>query len=99
MILSRAASAGAYYLDDAGFGHCPGYEVAVSDPVGAGDAFVAGLAHRLCAGDTLKAACDFGNRLGALIASKTSSIPEYALAEMHDLRVAELGVDKPPSDS
>lgn len=89
-IVVTAGDEGAYHFDDEGFGHCPGYKVTVSDPVGAGDAFVAGLAHRLGSGGSLKSACDFGNRLGALIASKTSSIPEYDLAELDELKTANI---------
>ena len=63
-IVVTAGAEGAYYHDKNGFGHCPGYHVTVSDPVGAGDAFVAGLMYRLSEGDTLAAACDFGNRMG-----------------------------------
>lgn len=79
------AENGACCLDGTGFAHCPGYRVGIADPVGAGDAFLAGLAYRLHAGDDLRSACDFGNRLGALIASKTSSIPQYDLTELEAL--------------
>ena len=87
-IVMTDAAAGAYHLDNSAYGFCPGYEITVADPVGAGDAFAAGLMWRLCAGDSLAEACDFGNRLGALIASRTSSIPDYDLAELDCLHVA-----------
>ena len=64
----------------------PGYRVEVVDTVGCGDAFSAGLLYRLGAGASLPEACDFGNRMGALISSKRSSIPEYDLAELARLR-------------
>lgn len=62
--------------------HAPGYRVAVLDTVGCGDAFSAGLLHRLGAGASLADACDFANRMGALISTRRSSIPDYDLAEM-----------------
>jgi len=77
---------GAYYACDEEFGFCPAYCVTVADTVGAGDAFSAGLLHRLLSGDTLADACDFACRLGALIASKPSSLPKYSLDELNALK-------------
>ena len=65
--------------------HAPGYRVAVVDTVGCGDAFSAGLLYRLGAGGSLAEACDFGNRMGALISARRSSIPDYDLAELDRL--------------
>ena len=88
-ILLTAGSVGAYYANAEGFGFRSAYRVTVSDPVGAGDAFSAGLLHCLLdVGGELESACDFGCRLGALIASKCSSLPVYALAELDDLQIA-----------
>jgi fructokinase len=61
---------------------CPGYSVAVADSAGAGDAFSAGLLTRLHAGAPLAEACDFGCRMGALVASKSGAVPVYTLAEL-----------------
>ena len=66
--------------------HAPGYRVAVADTVGCGDAFSAGLLYRLGAGASLADACDFGNRMGALISAQRSSIPDYDIAELDRLR-------------
>ena len=88
-IVMTDAGGGADHLDGDAYGFGPGYRIAVADPVGAGDAFAAALMWRLHAGDSLANACDFGNRLGALIASKTSSIPDYDLAELGRLHVAD----------
>jgi fructokinase len=49
--------------------HIPGMTVDVVDTVGAGDAFIAGVVHRLLRSGTLAAACRFGNALGAMVAT------------------------------
>jgi len=85
-LLLTAGEEGAYYASEGEVGFCPAYRVPVSDPVGAGDAFSAGLLHRLGQGDSLANACDFACRLGALIASKPSALPEYHLEELDALR-------------
>ena len=79
-------SRGAYYSSPTAFGFCPAYSVTVADTVGAGDAFSAGLLHCLQNGDSFKSACDFACRMGAIVASRTSSIPHYTLAEVKALK-------------
>ena len=81
-IYVTAGGQGAYYSSPAEFGFCRGYKVTVADTVGAGDAFSAGLLHGLHKGDALEEACDLACRMGALVASKTSSIPDYTLEEL-----------------
>lgn len=56
----------------------PGHKVNLVDSVGAGDAFSAGFVHRILRQDSLKSACEFGNWLGALTATKkgaTAPVP------------------------
>jgi fructokinase len=69
---------------------CRGYATPVAEPaansVGAGDAFSAGLVTRLHAGASLADACDFGARLGALVASRAGAVPRYTAAEVARLR-------------
>ena len=77
---------GAFAGDRSHVLHAPGYRVAVVDTVGCGDAFSAGLLYRLGAGATLAEACDFGNRMGALISAQRSSIPGYDLSALDRLR-------------
>ncbi len=50
--------------------YVPGYRIDLRDAVGAGDAFSAGFLHSILHGGSLIQACDAGNILGALVASK-----------------------------
>ena len=75
-------SAGAHIGSRKEYEFCSGYRVAVSDTVGAGDAFSAGMLHKLSTGANLKDVCDFANKMGALISAKKSSIPEYDIADI-----------------
>jgi fructokinase len=53
----------------------PGFRVAVSDTVGAGDAFTAGLVHALLTGESLAKMNDLANRMGAWVASYPGAMP------------------------
>jgi fructokinase len=59
-----------------------GYPVQVADPVGAGDAFAAALVHGISEGWSAPEVADFGNRLGALVASREGAIPPYDVADI-----------------
>lgn len=50
--------------------YVPGYRVKVEDTVGAGDAFSAGFVHVFLQQASLGEACEFGNRLGAIVATQ-----------------------------
>ena len=63
----------------------PGVRVQVADTIGAGDAFTAGFASRLLAGDSLLESCRFGNALGALAASKNGGMAAITTAEIAEL--------------
>ena len=52
-----------------------GFRVAVSDTVGAGDAFTAGLVHALLSGESLAKMNDLANRMGAWVASYPGAMP------------------------
>lgn len=62
-----------------------GYEVAVVDTIGAGDAFSAGLLHGLDAGWPVMQVADFANRLGALVAGRHGGTPAWSLEEVYAL--------------
>jgi len=85
LVCITLGSNGAVAGDRSSVIHSPAYRVEVVDTVGCGDAFSAGLLYQLGTGASLVAACDFGNKLGALISSKRSSIPDYDLSELDRL--------------
>lgn len=62
--------------------YCPGYQVIVSDTVGSGDAFSAGFLHQWLQEFDIQQACEFGNALGALVATQTGATDTVLLAEI-----------------
>ena len=63
----------------------PGYEVEITDTVGAGDAFAAGLLHGLIEKWEIRKTCKFANRLGAIAVSGNG-----ALANLKDKKLNNL---------
>ena len=60
----------------------PGRKVNVVDTIGSGDAFSAGFLTQYIKGATLDTACEFGNKIGGIVATTKggmSNIPEAAL--------------------
>ncbi len=56
--------------------YVPGYKVELVDSIGAGDAFTAGFAYCILREQSLAEACEFGNVLGAIVATtKGASSP------------------------
>ncbi|MEZ5426032.1 MAG: carbohydrate kinase [Pyrinomonadaceae bacterium] len=55
-----------------------GRPIRVGDPVGAGDAFTAGLVHGILRGWDLQKTNDFANRTGAFLASKKGAMPDFS---------------------
>ena len=49
--------------------YVPGYKVDPVDSLGSGDAFSAGFVHKILRGESAAQACEFGNVLGALVAT------------------------------
>ena len=70
----------------------PGYCVEVADSIGSGDAFTAGFVHRYLHGATVQAACQFGNRLGALVATQVGATQVVSLEALE--RLAVLAVER-----
>lgn len=54
-----------------------GFETRVADPIGAGDAFTAALAHGLLREWDLNKINEFANRIGAFVASRSGATPEF----------------------
>ncbi|MHC4117788.1 MAG: carbohydrate kinase family protein [Planctomycetota bacterium] len=53
--------------------YAPGYRVELADSLGSGDAFTAGFVHKSLRGENLAAACEFGNVIGAIVATQTGA--------------------------
>jgi 2-dehydro-3-deoxygluconokinase len=68
-VVLKAGEKGAWYLDGDEYGFCPGFPVTEIDPVGAGDAFCAGLISGLLDGRSLSEAVTRGAALGAFCVS------------------------------
>ncbi len=50
--------------------YAPGYKVDLVDSLGSGDAFSAGFVDRILSGASLREACEYGNMLGAVVATQ-----------------------------
>jgi fructokinase len=59
-----------------------GYKVRVMDTVGSGDAFLAGYLFQIFNNETPAKALEFGNALGAFIATQSGACPQYNLQEV-----------------
>lgn len=62
--------------------YAPGYQVAVADSLGSGDAFSAGFVHKILHEASLKEAVAFGNALGAIVATQTGATTPIAREEI-----------------
>ncbi len=61
--------------------YVPGYKVKLADSIGSGDAFSAGFVNKLLRGTSISEAAQFGNVLGALVATKEGATSEVTLVE------------------
>ncbi len=68
-VILKAGKLGAWYADGGQHGFCPSFPTTEIDPVGAGDAFCAGLISALLDGRSLPEAVTRGAALGALCVS------------------------------
>lgn len=73
---------GAALLHDSVWSEHRGFPVNLVDPVGAGDAFLAGLLHAMLQGQPAAAMLDQANLLGAFVASKRGAIPAHDASEL-----------------
>jgi fructokinase len=74
---------------DGDYTEAEGVRVAVTDTVGAGDAFTAALVHGLSLGWPPHDIAEYANRVGALIASRPGGTPEWSPAEIEQMRTQD----------
>ncbi len=74
---------GAVLYYDETFYYNSGYEIKVSDTVGAGDSFLAGLTTQLLTENNPQKAIDFACALGALVAEKEGANPKISNAQIN----------------
>lgn len=63
-----------------------GYPAKVADTVGAGDNFTAGFVHKRLIGADLQQSCEFGNLIGAIVATKTGGMPSLSMDEIQEYK-------------
>ncbi len=61
----------------------PGFDIKVVDTTGSGDAFAAGLTIKYVQGASLEEIAEFGNRLGAFVATRKGAVPEWTLDDIN----------------
>jgi len=89
LVVVTQGELGCYFDDGASRGQQPGFAVEVVDPLGAGDAFVAGMLSRLMgmprglprSGEELRETMVYANATGALTCTKRGAIPALPTAE------------------
>jgi fructokinase len=89
-VCMTCGSEGAWLWTADGCRHHPGYDVAVADTVGAGDAFLAALLRGLLGGQQGEDLLDLANRLGAYVASRSGALPAYRLDALADVEALSL---------
>jgi fructokinase len=87
--ITRGAQ-GSLLCGEDGLHEHPGFQIAVKDTVGAGDAFTAGLVHGYLRRASLEVMNDVANRMGAWVASHAGATPSPKTAPLEEVR-ARLG--------
>jgi fructokinase len=82
MVCVTKGANGAVLFTNSQFFHHLGYKVVAVDPVGAGDAFLAGFLSALVQNKSPEEALDFGSATGAFVASKEGATPKYDMSEV-----------------
>jgi len=65
--------------------YVPGYKVSLADSLGSGDAFTAGFVHKILRGKSISQAVQFGNILGAVVATKKGATAAVSQEEINHL--------------
>lgn len=68
--------------------YAPGYQIRVADTCGSGDALTAGFIHKFLRHRPLDECCEFGNQLGAIVATQTGATVPITDADVHAFRAA-----------
>lgn len=79
--VTKGAEGAVLFTNNQFFTHS-GYKVVAVDPVGAGDAFLAGFLSALVQNKSPEEALDFGSATGAFVASKEGATPKYDMSEV-----------------
>jgi fructokinase len=77
IVLLTMGAAGAAMMRDGRYTHMPAVPVGVANTVGSGDGFLAAFIRGLLSGWEDRRILNFGNALGAFIASQDSACPDY----------------------
>jgi len=88
MVITMGAEGALLYMNGDVISH-KGFKVDVTDTVGSGDAFLAGLLSKLLDGATNEQALEFASGLGAFIATQKGACPDYELEDVSNLIVAK----------
>ncbi len=81
MIVTKGADGALLKVDNTLYSH-EGYRVTVTDTVGSGDSFLAGVIFQLLDHIPYELILDFANKLGAFITTQKGACPEYNLNEV-----------------
>jgi fructokinase len=81
---------GAVLWSDGRFYEAEGHRVDVADTVGSGDAFLAVIVSGYLAGLQPEKLIDYSNRLGAYIATKSGSTPQYSIQSIEEIAALSL---------
>jgi fructokinase len=84
LVVTMGGDGALLYMHDEIINHA-GFKVDVTDTVGSGDAFLAGLLSKLIDKASPAAALDFASRLGAFIATQRGACPQYELENVENL--------------
>jgi fructokinase len=90
LVVTRGEN-GAIVLDRDGFAEHPGFQVAVEDTIGSGDAFLATFLHHHFQRDPMPQALENACLVGALVASQKGATPLIEPAAKHNLMQAAPG--------
>lgn len=84
IIVTRGAQGAIVNKGDA-FYSCKGIPVTVTDTVGSGDSFLAGIIAKTMEGAPMEEALAFANRLAAFITTRQGACPDYELNDVYNI--------------